>query len=348
MANPPPTMMAAVTVGHGGPDQIEIHRDWPTPSPGPRQVLVQVTAAGVNNTDIWTRRGAYGNPEDAGAVAGWRGTPLEFPRIQGGDVAGVVAGVGSGVDEGLLGRRVLVDPAAVYDDEGYPESIVGSETDGGFAQFHVSSAERVHVVDESPLSDVQLACLPIAYATALGMVEAADCSAGERVLVTGASGGVGLAAIQILAARGCTVIAYTSSGKEAAVAAAGAHEVVVRDDVDLGAVTELDAVLDVVGGPGLGRLIGLLRSGGRLAIAGAIAGPVVQLDLRRIYLRHRRLIGTTMHNRRVFAGVVELARRGAVSPVVAETYPLDRIHEAQARFERKDFVGKLVVTPPPL
>ncbi len=347
MTNLPDQMTAAVTVGHGAPDKIELHSDWPRPEPGHGQVLVRISAAAVNNTDLWTRRGAYGSPEDPDAVAGWRGVPLEFPRIQGGDIAGVVAAVGEGVDDSLVGRRVIVDPATRYDEAGYPASIVGSEVDGGFAQFHVSPSERVHDVDGSPLSDTQLACLPIAYATALGMIEAAGCSAGERILVTGASGGVGLAAVQILAGRGCMAIAYTSDGKEEAVTEAGAAQVLTRGISPLAAVPPVDAVLDVVGGPELGELIDRLRTGGRLAMAGAIAGPIVEIDLRRIYLRHRRLIGSTMHNRQTFSGVVELARRGAVAPLVADTYRLDQIRAAQERFEEKDFVGKLVVEIPP-
>ncbi len=308
-------------------------------------MLVRVTAAGVNNTDIWTREGAYGSSGDPNAVAGWRGVPIDFPRIQGGDVTGVVADVGDGVERDLIGQRVLVDPAAEYDELGHPSAIVGSEIDGGFADFHVSSVDRIHDVSSSPLTDPQLACLPIAYATAMGMIEATDCQPGERVLVTGASGGVGLAAVQILAAQGSHVVAYTSTGKEEAVTAAGAAEVFLRDRDRLSEVKEVDVVLDVVGGAGFSALIDRLRTGGRLAMAGAIAGPLVELDLRRIYLQHRRLIGSTMHTRSAFAGIVDMAKQGAVSPVVAQTYPLIEIKHAHEQFARKDFVGKLVVVP---
>lgn len=345
MEHLPDFMTAAVTTGHGGPEVVEVRNDWPRPSPGPGQVLVRVTAAGVNNTDIWTREGAYGSSPYPKAVAGWRGVPIDFPRIQGGDVTGVIADVGEGVERGLIRQRVLVDPAADYDDLGHPSAIVGSEVDGGFADFHVSSVDRIHDVSSSPLSDEQLACLPIAYATAMGMIEAADCGPGERVLVTGASGGVGLAAVQILAARGCHVVAYTSEGKEEAVTETGAAEIILRNRDRLSEVNEVDVALDVVGGPGFGTLVDRLRTGGRLAMVGAIAGPLVELDLRRIYLRHRKLIGSTMHTPQAFAGVVEMARRGSVSPLVAQTFPLDEIKDAHERFGRKDFVGKLVVIP---
>jgi len=345
MASLPDVMIAAVTTAHGGWDVIEIRSDRPRPQPGSGEALVRVAAAAVNNTDIWSREGAYGTAEDPDAVAGWRGVPLDFPLIQGGDISGTVAAVGDDVDRALVGRRVIVDPAFEYEG-GRPAAVVGSEVDGGFAQFHCSPAARIHDVTESPLSDEELACLPIAYATALGMIERAGCTAGERVLVTGASGGVGNAAVQILAARGCHVVAQTSEGKEAGVADSGAAEVLVRGRDWVENVAEVDVVLDVVGGEQFSSVFDRLRDYGRLATVGAIAGPVVSFDLRRLYLRHRTLIGSTMHTPEIFAGVVELARSGAVRPCVAATYDLASIREAQARFEQKDFVGKLVLIPP--
>jgi NADPH:quinone reductase-like Zn-dependent oxidoreductase len=340
----PETMQAAVTMRHGGPEAISLRSDWPTPQPGAGEVQVEVSAAGVNNTDLWSREGAYGTPADPKAVAGWRGMPLEFPLIQGGDIAGRVIEVGSSADEGLVGRRVIIDPAAEYDG-GRPSRIVGSEIDGGFARFHVSAAERVHDVSGSPLSDEQLACLPIAYGTALGMIERASCRSGERVLVTGASGGVGLAAVQILAARGCEVVAQTTSEKAEIVRSTGADEVVERDRERGTAIPEVDAIVDLVGGERFGEIFDRLRDGGRLVTAGAIAGPVVELDLRRLYLRHRAIFGSTMHTPEVFTSLAELARSGAVAPRVAATFPLSQMHAAQERFAAKDFVGKIVLIP---
>lgn len=336
-------MTAAITTRHGGPEVIEVRHDWPVPRPAPHEVLVRVTAAAVNNTDIWTRTGAYGTSADPEAVVGWRGTPLDFPRIQGADATGHVVAVGRHVPTDLVRRRVVVDPAIAYEED-RPSRILGSEVDGAFAEYLVAPIDRVHDVTDSPLEDAQLACVPIAYATALGMIDRAGCEPGDRVLVTGASGGVGVAAIQLLAARGCEVTAVTSRGKEDRVGAAGAHQIVLRDLPEHPG-GDFDVVVDVVGGDGFERRLDLLTDGGRLVTAGAIAGPVVSLDLRRLYLRHRTILGSTMHTPAIFDAVVDLASRGVIRPLVAATYPLVDIGSAQERFAGKDFVGKLVVIP---
>lgn len=341
---PRPTMTAAVTMRHGGPDAMEIRSDWPIPEIGARDVLVRVGAASLNNTDIWSREGAYGTAADPDAIAGWKGVPLRFPRIQGIDVAGVVEAVGPDVDPVWVGRRVIVDPTVTYAGD-YPIDVVGSEVDGGFAEFCACSIDQVHDVSVSPLTDRQLACLPTAYGTAMGLINRAGCTHGERVLVTGSSGGVGGAAIQLLSHRGCHVIARTSASKAAFVAANGADEVSVRGSDRIGDLAEVDVVIDVVGGAEFGDLLDRLTDGGRMATAGAIAGPVVSLDLRRLYLRQRRLIGSTMHAPDDFAELARVASAGAVEPIVAEVFPLRDLHAAQGRFLRKDFTGKLVVEP---
>jgi NADPH:quinone reductase-like Zn-dependent oxidoreductase len=347
------TMRAAVLTGHGGPEVLEVRATVPVPEPDSGQVLVQVAAAAVNNTDLWTREGAYGAPGDPDAVAGWRGTPLDVPLIQGADIAGRIVACGHEVPGDRRGQRVLVDPSIYADDDPAAPvaGLLGSERDGGFAEYVVVDAERAHDVSASPLSDEQVACLPIAYGTAMGMLERAGVGAGEVVCVTGASGGVGHALVQLAAARGARVVALTSTGHRDAVLAAGADAVALRDAPDVGdalraaADGPVDCVADVVGGPLFGQLVDLLRNGGRLVTAGAIAGPVVELDLRRLYLEQRRIIGSTMHTPAHFDRLVEHARAGDIQPRVARRYALDDIHRAQADFVEGAFVGKLVVVP---
>lgn len=330
-----------------------VRDDVAVPVPPADEVLIEVTAAAVNNTDIWTREGAYGTREDTEAIAGWRGVPLEFPRIQGGDIAGRIVATGSGVDPGRIHQRVVVDPGlyASPDPDATPVGVLGSERDGGFAQYVTVQAAAAHDVSESPLDDAQLACLPIAYGTAMGMLERAAIAPGEKLLVTGASGGVGLALVQLAATRNMTVIALTSIAKADAVLAAGATGVVTRNASDLAARIldtaggELDAIADVVGADIFTTTFPLLRDGGRLVTAGAIAGPVVSFDLRALYLRHRLLIGSTMHTPAQFQLLVSQAREGKIAPQVAATYPLVEIHRAQRDFLAKGFVGKLVLIP---
>jgi NADPH:quinone reductase-like Zn-dependent oxidoreductase len=348
-------MTAAVLTRHGDLDALEVRRDWPVPTPGPDEVLVWVTAAAVNNTDVWTRQGAYGLPGKPDALAGWRG-PLSFPRVQGGDIAGEIVAAGSDVSERVVGRRVVVDPALYLDERptAPPVGLLGSEADGGFAEYVTVSASQAHDVTDSPLSDEQLACLPIAYGTAMGMLMRANLQAGESVLVTGASGGVGLAFVHLAVARGAIVLALTSRSKADELHEAGVSKVVVRDrgtvaeqvaEVEEVAARGLDAVADVAGGPWIEQLMPLLHDDGRWVIAGAVAGPVVEFDLRRLYLHNISLIGSSMHTREHFASLVDDARRGTVRPVVAGRHALEDIHEAQRQFLQGRHVGKIVITP---
>lgn len=296
----PDTMRAVHLLGHGGPEMLE-QRTVPVPRPGAGQVLVEVAAVALNNTDLWTREGAYGLPGDPDARAGWRG-PMSFPRIQGADITGRVVASGPDVEEHVSGRRILVDPA-VYDGPGehaQPVGLLGSELDGGYAEYVLVSADRVHDVEDSPLGDAQLACLPTAYGTALGMLERGRVRRGETVVVTGASGGVGLALVQLAAARGAHTVAVTSTAKVAAVRDAGAEQVVDRsgdvwDQIRHLVGDDVDAVLDVVAGPDLATGLTRVRDGCRWVVAGALGGHDLALDVRRLYLHNIALVGSSMH-----------------------------------------------------
>lgn len=353
MTNVPTEMQAVLLRGHGDLDMMQETR-VAVPQTGPDEVLVAVAAVALNNTDLWTREGAYGTSDDGDARSGWRG-PIDFPRIQGADVAGIVYAVGSSVDDAWIGRRVLIDPS-VYDGpdaNANPVGLMGSERDGGYAQFVTAHVDQVHDMSASPLTDEELAALPTAYGTALGMLERAGAGTGDVVLVTGASGGVGLAAVQLAKARGARVIALSSAAKARAVRDAGADVVIDRGQDDVtGAVRDasgggIDVVVDVVAGRQIGDLIPLLREGGRWAVAGALGGHDVRIDIRRLYLHNKQLIGSSMHTRTHFAQLVELARAGAFRPVIAQTWTLDQAATAQAALATRDHVGKLLLIPDP-
>ena len=346
---PPSTMTAVVTTGHGGPEVLEIRRDVLRPDPGPDELLVEVTAAGLNNTDVWSREGSYAT--ELSSAVGWRGVPLSFPRIQGGDLVGRVVAVGTDVDDARVGERVLIDPATYPDarDDTLPCGLLGSEHDGAFAQYATVSASAAHEVGSSPLTDAELAALPIAYGTAWGMLDRAELAAGDRIVVTGASGGVGLAAVQLGRARDVEVVAVTRRTMAARVRAAGAHRTVERDTVPAAeladAVGELDAIIDVVAGPQLEQLLPALAEGGRAVISGAMAGAAIRLDVRELYLHQQRLIGSTMHTRRQFRDLVGLANAGRIRPPVEGFKGLGAFVDAQRAFLARDHVGKVVVMP---
>lgn len=339
-------MQAVVLTGHGGPERLEYRHDVPVPRPGPGDVLIAVRAAAVNNTDLNTRVGWYAST-DGPSGAAWTGSAMSFPRIQGADACGLIVEVGDGVARDRIGERVIVRSCLRSLRSDGADPWLGSEIDGSFAQFvRVPAAEAFRI--ESALSDVQLAAAPCSYGTAENLVERARVVASERVLVTGASGGVGAAAVQLARRRGAQVIAVAARDKAPAVRALGATEVLDRDAdvvVELGQ-RSIDAVIDLVGGPRWLDLLRVLRRGGRYAVSGAIGGPLVELDLRTLYLNDLTLLGCTSWADGVFESLVGYLERGEIVPVVAATFPLERIADAQAAFEAKRHVGKIVLVVP--
>jgi len=361
----PSTMSAVHLCGHGGFDQLEYRTDVPVPQPGPDEVLVQVGAAGINNTDINTRIGWYskaitsgtdaggdgGYADDVNADGGWAGEGLQFPRIQGADAAGHVVAAGNDVSQERIGERVLVRTmqTAYAGDDPTSCITIGSEIDGGFAQFCLVKSEEAFPI-ETELTDVELASFPCAYSTAEGVLHRVGLAAGETVLITGASGGVGSAAIQLAKRRGATVIAMASESKWDALRGLGADQLIDRNTDLVAALGEnsVDVVADVVAGPVWPSLLQVLRRQGRYVTAGAIAGPIVELDVRTLYLKDLTLMGCTFQPRVVFENLVGYIERGEIRPIVAATYPLSDIVTAQKDFLEKQFAGKLVLVPPPV
>jgi len=347
MGKAPELMNGVWLTGHGGPENLEHRDDIPVPRPGSSDVLVRVEAAGVNNTDINTRTGWYSKGDHDASDASWSGEALGLPRIQGADVCGTIVGTGESVPSARIGERVLIEPCLreAGGETLDPPWYFGSECDGGFAEYTVVAARHAHKVDTG-LTSAELASFPCSYSTAENMLTRAGVGAGERVLVTGASGGVGSAAIQLAKVRGARVIAVTSPSKAAALVDIGADETLGRDEnlvARLG-VNSIDAVIDLVAGPSWPALLDVMRPGGRYAVSGAIAGPIVELDVRTLYLKDLSFFGCTVLESDVFANLVALIERGAIKPLVAETYPLQRIADAQEAFQKKGHIGKIVLT----
>lgn len=343
-------MRGVVLTGHGGPECLVWREDLAVPVLSSGDVLIQVAAAAVNNTDINTRTGWYSKGDADAADATWAGKPLSFPRIQGADVCGRIVAVGDGVDSSRLGDRVLIEPCITEADGELLDLpwYFGSECDGGFAEFTRIASRHAYKVD-SAMSDVELASFPCSYSTAENMLTRSRVMSGDTVLVTGASGGVGSAAVQLAKARGAGVIAVTSPSKAETLKELGASAILDRDDDyphELGSAS-VDVVIDLVAGPKWPSLLNVLRSGGRYAVAGAIAGPLVELDVRTLYLKDLSFFGCTVLEPEVFGNLISCIENGEIRALVAETFPLSEIAEAQSAFQAKNHTGKIVMTVTP-
>lgn len=359
----PDTMTAVQLTGHGGFEKLAYRTDVPVPEPNPDEVLIRVGAAGVNNTDINTRIGWYSSQvtEDTGVGAArgfhsvqeedasWSGISLTFPRIQGADICGTIQAVGSRVSSNRIGERVIVRNMlrSYVNWRPYECWTIGSECDGGFAQYVKAPALESHRI-QSSLTDTELASFPCAYSTAENMIYRAGIASGERVLVTGASGGVGSAAVQLLKRRGAKTVAVAGSAKASSMQGLGADRVVDRDENLISALEgdSFDGVIDLVAGKTWPQLIALLKRGGRYAAAGAIAGPIVEFDIRRLYLKDLTFFGCTFQEDVVFENLITYIEKKEIKPIVAKTYPLKDIVQAQKDFLEKKFTGKLVLIPP--
>ncbi|WP_261824972.1 alcohol dehydrogenase family protein [Vibrio neonatus] len=343
----PDTMKAILLNGHGGPDMLEYRQDIPVPTPKDHEVLIRVSAAAVNNTDINTRIGWYSKSDHSKDDASWGGNALNLPRIQGADVCGEIVAVGDCVDNIRIGERVLVEPCLsdVNGESVSPAWYLGSECDGGFAEYTVVSAKHAYKID-SDLTDIELASFPCSYSTAENLLTRAQVVKGDRVLISGASGGVGSAAIQLAKARGATVIAITSASKHDLVLGLGANTVVNRNE-NLGetlGTNSVDVVIDLVAGEQWPQFFDVLRPKGRYAVSGAIGGALVELDVRTLYLKDLSFFGCTVLEPEVFCNLVSLIEQGKIKPLVAKTFPLEAISQAQTEFQEKKHVGKIVLT----
>ncbi|WP_261883346.1 alcohol dehydrogenase family protein [Vibrio pelagius] len=341
----PATMKAVEMLGHGGEEMLQYRKGVAVPTPAPNEVLIKVMAAGVNNTDINTRIGWY-SKSDNSDDASWSGESLKFPRIQGADVCGVIVAVGEQVDTSRIGERVMIEPCLteVYGRELPQPWYFGSECDGGFAEYTKVASKHAYAV-QSELSDIELASFPCSYSTAENMLTRAQVAEGDRVLISGASGGVGSAAIQLAKARGAYVIAMTSPSKNQQLLDLGADEVIPRDAnlIETLGVNSVNVVIDLVAGELWPQFLEVLKPGSRYAVSGAIGGAMVELDVRTLYLKDLRFFGCTVLEPEVFQNLINRIEKQQIRPIVAQSFPLADIHQAQQQFLKKNHVGKIVL-----
>jgi alcohol dehydrogenase len=317
-------MRAVVFHEHGGPEVLRVEEDWPDPEPREDETLVEVKACALNHLDVFVRRGMPG-------------VHTELPHISGGDVAGI---------DTETGARVLVDPLV-------PEGAIGENTQGGLAELAAVPRENlIGLPDDVSFEDA--AALPIAYGTAWKLlVDRGAVAEGETVLVIGASGGVGTAAVQIAKLRGAEV--YAGSGNETKrerLQELGADHVLDTSSDDWGrwlwqatGKRGVDVVVDYSGQATWPTSIRSLTHGGRLLTCGATSGYEAVTDLRYVWTREETILGSDGWTRDGIEQLLDLVRQKQIRPVIDRVVPLEQVREAHEALERREVFGKVILTP---
>jgi NADPH:quinone reductase-like Zn-dependent oxidoreductase len=345
------TMRAVVMHEHGGPEVLRLEPHWPRPRPGPGEILVQVKACALNFLDIFTREGMPGEP-----------TPL--PHITGGDIAGVVAGLGEGVTAPAVGARVVLNPAwgcgeCEYCLDGEDPlclrpRMLGELDPGGLAEYVACPARQAILIPEHYSFD-EAACLPVTFGTAWRMVVTfGRVRPGDVVLVLGAGGGVAVAAIQIARLMGARIIATASDAQKLERARSfGADEVIdyLQDTEWDRTVRRLtgkrgaDVIIETVGAATWERSIRALGKRGRLVTCGATSGPIGPTDIRYVFRREQAILGSNGWTHNELKRVAELAFEGKLRPVIDRVLPLAQAAEGERALERREVFGKVVIHP---
>lgn len=339
-------MLAAVFHKNGGPEVVAVEK-VETPRPGPGQVQVRVEASSLNHLDLWMRRGL----------------PIEIPmpHIGGSDVAGVVAELGLGVEPRWEGKRVVVDPSIAYHwydlarwdgSRAQPYTVVGEHTQGGFAQYCIAPAANLVEVPQDVSFDAAAAAALTGVTAWRGLFSRGRLTTGERVLVTGASGGVSSLAIQYAKAAGAEVYALTSPNFAKQVRELGADHVFDRTvsswsrDVYLATGKRgVDLCLDSVGKALFGQLVRILAVGGRLVSFGATTGHEGALDLRVLFWRQLSVMGSTMGTPAEFRAAMHQVFTGSVTPPIHAVLRLAEARKAHEMLEAGQVFGKIVLRP---
>ena len=336
--------MRALVLREHGANGLSLETGFPDPIPGDGDVVLRVRAASLNYHDVFTRRGMPGI-----------GIPM--PAVMGLDVAGEIVALGGGVEGWKLGDRVLGDP--INRVEG---GLTGETVHGGLAEYCRLRAHQLIAIPDSVRFEAA-AALPCAYGTARRMmVTKGHVGSGEKVLILGASGGVGVCCVQLAKLAGATVIAATSSAEKAArLRALGADEIIdyVQDDFveavyarygkparrSPGSDRGIDVIVNYTGGDTWTKSLRVLRVGGRMLTCGATAGYDPLEDIRYIWTFELQILGSHGWAREDLTALLDLVQGGKLEAVIDDVFPLERAAEALARIENRQVFGKPVVRP---
>jgi NADPH:quinone reductase-like Zn-dependent oxidoreductase len=335
------TMRALVLRTHGGLDNLDVVGDYPVPQAADGQVVIRVRASSFNYHDVFT-------------VRGMPGIKVPLPVIIGLDMAGEVAEVGPGVTGWKAGDRVLVNPV------NKKKGLMGEMLDGGMAEYCLVAADQLVAIPQG-VSFEEAASLPVAYGTAHRMlITHKTIEKGERVIVLGASGGVGTGCVILAKLLGAHVIACASSDEKLArLKQMGADEVIdyTKTDWSKWAVEKygkpqrrsydggVDVVINFTGGDTWHPSLRCLKRGGKLLVCGATAGYDPKEDLRYVWSFELKIIGSNSFYDEDLKGLMELIQQGRMKPVIDKVLPLDQAREGLRLIQDREVIGKVVVTP---
>jgi NADPH:quinone reductase-like Zn-dependent oxidoreductase len=320
----------------GGPEVLR-YEDAPDPEPRAGEVLIALRAASLNHLDLWIRQGLPSVPK---------------PRILGADGAGIVAGVGKGVDGFSPGERVVINPGLDHGDGRI--TVIGEHTDGTHAELIAVPAEAVYALPEH-IAFEEAAAFPLVFETAYRMlVTRAGLREGEWVLLWGIGSGVSTAGLAIARALGArTIVTSSSDEKLERAAELGADAGVNHATGDVAArVKELtdgrgvDVVVEHVGEATWKTSLQVVRVGGRITVCGATSGPNPPAQLHRVWWKQLSIHGSTMGTREDFEAAYELVKSGRALPVVDRVFPLEEARAAHEHLEAGRQLGKVVLSIP--
>ncbi len=345
-------MRAAIIREHGGFDKVRVETIAKPHIKEADDVIIRVRACALNRLDLFVRKGISG--------PGLR--PIHLPRITGVDIAGEIAEMGSAVKDWKISDRVVVYsslscgqcPACQKgEDSMCPHyKIFGEDTDGGLAEYCRIKSKQLEPLPNT-VSFVEAAAVPAAYTTAWRGLKVAKLNPTDRVLVLGAGGGVGSAAVLLARRVGAYVFAVRSGeDKVKQLYAIGANHVIDRKHEDFETVVKtmtenrgIDIIVNPVGGATWRSAIRSLAMGGRMTICGATIGDSPELSIREIYQSHRQILGAPMGSRQDFREVLDLLARAELKPAIGAVTPLEQISEAHQKLEQGEVFGKLVIEP---
>lgn len=341
-------MQAAVFSEFGGPGVVRL-AESDTPEPGPGEVRVRVRAAAMNHLDLWVRRGLL--------------PKTTMPHIGGSDIAGEVDATGPGVLGVEPGARVVVDPSLDYEWYQGTESglglhrpdfrIIGEHTQGGFAEYCVVPARNLVGIPENTSFETAAAASLVSVTAWRGLMARGGLRMGERVLITGGSGGVSTMAVQIARLAGAQVFVVTSGQEHVdRVLELGAHVAYDRSEVEWGRQVwsdtgkkGVDLVFDSVGEAVWNDCLRALAVRGRLVTFGATTGARGETEIRLVFWKQLSILGTTMGSPEEYRTVMGLVFEGKLRPVIYEVLPLREAPRAHELLEGGSVFGKVVLKP---